>query len=251
MPTGPRVLVVGETWITHTVHVKGFSTLPMGGYGDASTYLLAALTSGGCDVRHIPDHLATEQIPWTVEDLQQHDVVVFSDIGADTVLLHPDVERGHRKPNRLKLIGDYVASGGGFLMIGGWVSFSGYGGMAGYHMTALADVLPVSMLGRDDRVETPEGVNPEVRREHEVLRGLPASWPYFLGYNRLMARAGAETLLAVGDDPFLVVGQHGSGRVAAFASDCSPHWASPEFLSWPAYGAFWSQLIRWLAAKRD
>jgi len=55
-------------------------------------------------------------------------------------------------------------------------------------------------------------------------------------------------LLTVGDDPFLAVGEAGEGRVAAFASDCSPHWGSPEFLAWPYYGPFWSQLVEWLGS---
>ena len=103
------------------------------------------------------------------------------------------------------------------------------------------------MLGHDDRVETPEGVVPTVCGSHPVLQGLPVDWPFFLGYNRLIAKPGTETLLAVESDPFLVVGTYGQGRAAAFASDCSPHWGSPEFMAWSGYGAFWVQLLGWLA----
>jgi uncharacterized membrane protein len=137
------------------------------------------------------------------------------------------------------------------LMVGGYMSYSGFEGKARYHNTSLAEVLPVRMLGFDDRVEEPGGVHPRPRTDHPILTGLPADWPYFLGYNRLTARDGAEVLLSANDDPFLVVGSHGRGRVAAFASDCSPHWGSPEFTAWSAYGRFWSQLLGWVAGVDD
>jgi Putative glutamine amidotransferase len=67
--------------------------------------------------------------------------------------------------------------------------------------------------------------------------------------NRFKAKSAAEVITSVGDDPFLVVGRHGSGRAAAFASDCSPHWGSPEFLAWAYYAKFWSQLTGWVAGR--
>jgi uncharacterized membrane protein len=130
------------------------------------------------------------------------------------------------------------------------MSFSGFGGNACYHNTIFADVLPVKMLGHDDRVECPEGINPDVAGDHAILAGTGPAWPHFLGYQRLVAKEGTETLLRADADPFLVVGSHGKGRVAAFASDCSPHWGSPEFVGWEHYSRFWSQLAGWLAGGR-
>ncbi len=43
-------------------------------------------------------------------------------------------------------------------MIGGYLSFMGIEAKANYKNTVLADVLPVTMLDGDDRVEKPEGV---------------------------------------------------------------------------------------------
>jgi uncharacterized membrane protein len=198
----------------------------------------------------MPNHLVPERFPNTQERLSDYDVVILSDIGADTFLLHPDtLLRSQRRPNALKTIADYVASGGGLLMIGGFMSFSGFGGNACYHNTVLADVLPVRMLGHDDRVECPEGVNPSIAAAHPVTADLPHDWPHFLGYQRLIAKEGSEVLLTVGADPFLTLGQHGRGRTAAFASDCSPHWGSPEFTGWNHYAAFWSSLAGWLSGR--
>jgi uncharacterized membrane protein len=181
-------------------------------------------------------------------ELERFDAVILSDIGADTLLLHPDTfDRGQRTVDRLRLLVDYTAAGHGLLMVGGYMSFSGFEGKARYQNTALADALPVRMLGYDDRVETPHGVIPSVRTSHVVLDGLSDQWPYFLGYNRLVAKPNTHVVLAVDDDPLLVLGEYGHGRAAAFASDCSPHWGSPEFLAWLGYGQFWTQLIRWVA----
>jgi uncharacterized membrane protein len=47
----------------------------------------------------------------------------------------------------------------------------------------------------------------------------------------------------------LVVGEYGRGRTAAFASDCAPHWAPPEFVEWPDYAELWSSIILWAGGR--
>jgi uncharacterized membrane protein len=248
-----RILVAGESSVTYHVHHKGITT-----YGEASHAVelgrfLEALEVGGWEVTHVPNHTATRDFPASPEALAPYELVVLSDITSDTLLLHPDTTvRGQRTPDRLRLIGDHVAAGAGLLMIGGYMSFSGIEGKARYHATRLRAVLPVEMLGIDDRVEEVEGVVPRVvAPDHPVLAGVPAAWPHFLGYNRFAARSGASVLMAVGDhdDPFVVVGEHGDGRVAAVAGDCAPHWGSPEFLGWHGYDRFWNNLLGWLAGE--
>jgi len=248
-----RVLLAGETWLTYGIHQKGFAAYTTGGYEVGSDEFVAALRDRGWDVDHVPNHLATEAFPTSVAELSDYEVVVLSDIGADTLLLHPDTfVRGKRTPNRLMVIDEWVSSGGGLLMVGGYMSFAGFEGKGRYHATPVESALPVDILGYDDRAERPEGVHPRVEvGDHPVLAGLPGPWPYFLGYNRLTAKTAASVLLAVNDDPFLVVGPRGEGRSAAFASDCSPHWGSPDFIAWEGYAAFWDQLLGWLAGRAD
>jgi uncharacterized membrane protein len=53
--------------------------------------------------------------------------------------------------------------------------------------------------------------------------------------------------MSANDDPFLVVYTIESGRVVAFASDCSPHWGSPAFMEWGSYSSFWNQMVDWAA----
>lgn len=244
-----KILIAGETWISNKVDVKGFSAYSTSTYGVGLTELVAALEEFGHEVTHIPNHEAVETFPWDVEAALRFDVIMLSDISADTLQIHPDCfDRGLRTPDRLRVLADYTAGGGGLVMVGGYMSFSGIEGKAHYQATPLAEVLPVGMLGYDDRVETCQGVVPVVEGAHEVLAGIDGEWPFFLGYNRLTAKDDAELVMSVEGDPFLVVGCHGEGRTAAFASDCSPHWGSPEFLAWPHYSRFWGQLVEWLGA---
>src|ERR1041385_7496594 len=162
-----RVLIAGETWVSFGFHIKGSAAFNTGTYAEGLKELVAALTAGGCGVMHIPKHLATTTFPSTRAELANFDMVILSDIGADTLQLHPDTfDRGLRTPDRLQLLADYTAAGHGLLMGGGYLSCSGFEGKARYQNTALAKVLPVGMLGYDDRVETPQGVVPSVREKH-------------------------------------------------------------------------------------
>ncbi len=58
--------------------------------------------------------------------MQEWDAIILSDIGANTLLLHPDTWlKSRRTANRLTLLHDYVAGGGALMMIGGYYSFQG------------------------------------------------------------------------------------------------------------------------------
>lgn len=246
-----KVLLAGESWITRSIHSKGFDYFASTSYEEGVGRLKSELLKRGIRLIHIPNHVAAIEFPSTIEELQQYDVILLSDIGANTLLLHPDTFlKCQPTPNRLKLIRRYVEEGGGFAMIGGYLSFAGFEGKARYHGTPIEDILPVKINPYDDRVEVPEGFQPTVvRPDHPILADIPLEWPTFLGYNKLVLKKNAELLLQYANDPILAVTAWGKGRTAAFASDCSPHWGSWEFVQWAHYGAFWHNLIRWLAGK--
>ena len=244
-----RVLVAGESWVTHTVHIKGFDSFVTSGYEEGVRWLKAALEKAGHTVHHMPNHLVATDFPSTVESLRRYEVVMLSDCGSNTLLHHPDTFiKSQKTPNRLQAIRDYVAGGGALVMIGGYMTFQGIDGRARYHGTPVEEALPVNISQVDDRVEIPEGVVPLVANpEHPVVRGIDGEWPAFLGYNRLAARSEADVLATAGNDPFLVVWQYGKGRSAAFASDCGPHWGPEEYLNWHHHDRLWAQLVAWLA----
>src|SRR5262249_52682705 len=84
-----RVLIAGETWSTHKIEIKGFAAYTTGAYDVGLTEWVAALRNGGHEVTHIANHEAIDRFPWTLDDFQRFDVVVMSDIPADTIQLHP------------------------------------------------------------------------------------------------------------------------------------------------------------------
>ena len=116
------------------------------------------LGSAGIHVTHQPSHEAAKSFPFEVSKLQEYDVAILSDVGANTLLLPPDVFlEGKRVLNRLELIKEYVMQSGGLVMPGGYLSFQGIYGSARYHRTPIEEVLPVSISPIDDRIEKPEG----------------------------------------------------------------------------------------------
>ena len=249
-----RVLLAGESWISASFHLKGFDHFSTADYQTGIAILQKALSDSEVDLVHMPGHLVPTEFPLSRKALSAFDVVALSDIGGNSLLLHPDTcVRGQRTPNRLALIADWVESGGGFLMIGGYLSFQGINGTARYHRTAIERILPVEMLPFDDRVEVPEGFNPVLcARTHPVLAGLAEDWPYLLGFNKTRAKQTGTVLVRTGKDdsapPLLAVGQAGAGRTMAWTSDIGPHWLPEAFSTWPGY-ALWRQACLWLASR--
>lgn len=252
MAMAASVLLVGESWVVHEIHYKGFDTLNMTSFESGGSPLVEALTAHGHEVTWMRADEATRSFPFYASELDGYDVVILSDVGANSLLLPPEVWREAKvRPNRLEALRQWTEAGGGLLMCGGWRSFAGFQGGGFYHGTAVERALPVEVLPYDDRVETPEGAHGAVLDpEHPAVRGLPASWPPVLGHHRLTPSAGSTVLVETEQGlPLLVVGEYGAGRSAAWASDIAPHWCPPEFSEWDGYGRLFAQLVDWLAAK--
>jgi len=247
-----KILFAGESWSVTSTHAKGFDTFTTTEYAEGGDAIIAAWRDGGHEVTYQPSHVAANDFPSTVEELSQWDVVVLSDIGSNTLLLPSSTfVRGHKHGNRLAALRDWTRAGGGFAMVGGYLTFQGIEAKANYRTTPVADVLPVVMEVGDDRVERPDGVRPVVTAAHPLTDGLGSGGeiPELLGYQRLVAKPGTETLMTVDADPLLVVGDAGEGRALAYASDVGPHWAPTEFTDWPGFVALWQRAASWLARE--
>jgi uncharacterized membrane protein len=237
-----NVLLAGESWSTSAIHTKGFDQFNSTTFHLGAEPLVKALADSEFALRYMPSHEAQTQFPLTLEELQRYDAVILSDIGANTLLLHPDVWlSGKTVPNRLKLLREYVEMGGGLFMIGGYLSFQGINGAARYGRTAVEEVLPVTCLQVDDRVEIPEGFAPEiVEPNHPILAGLPSEWPVLLGINEVVVKSEpgvqllARTPADQGSHPLLDIG---------------PHWLPETFVQWEGYGQLWRQSLAWLTSK--
>jgi uncharacterized membrane protein len=245
-----RVLLAGESWVSATTHNKGWDFFSSTVYETGIRNLQSALEGSRIELEHLPGHLVPEKFPLDLGQLTDYHVVILSDIGANSLLLHPDTWlAGKTGPNRLKLLQRWVEEeGGGLAMCGGYYSFAGIYGAAKYFRTPIEEVLPVRIHTFDDRVEAPEGLLPEVlAADHPILRGIEGRWPVLLGLNELVAKEDGTLLATAGGYPLLVVAERGRGRALAWASDIGPHWCPESFTTWSGYAAFWRNALGWLA----
>lgn len=240
------VLFLGETYTGSFTYIRGADHVTLPVYSDAKGYgFCEMLKNQGIRAVHMMTHDVPEHFPVRAEELEGYDAVILSDVGSNTMFKNPSA--GIRA-NRLELLRQYVVNGGGLLMCGGYFSFSGIGNTARYGMTPLAEALPVEMLNYDDRMECPEGICPSVLMpEHPVLTGIRIEkWPALCGYNKVLPKKDSKVVAAFGENPFLVSMEYGKGRTFAFTSDCTPNWATEEFLNWEYYPVLFKNIIQWL-----
>ncbi len=245
-----KVLLIGESWMVHTVEAKGFDVFTADHYDTGTKYIESALTADDIEFHHMPCHRVTYDFPKTLEELLEYEVILISDIGANTFLLPVETFlQCQTSVNKLELLKGYVEAGGGLCMIGGYLSFMGIEGKGRYNGTPVEKVLPVDFLTYDDRAEHPEGVKVRIdTASHEIFKGMSGMVEGILGYNKAVAKPECKILASFDDGtPFIVVGEFGKGRSIAYATDCAPHWASPEFCESDNYKILWQNMVRWLA----
>jgi uncharacterized membrane protein len=248
-----KVLLAGESWISVANHYKGFDHFSSTTFHLGAEPFVAELERfGDFDVTYMKAHEVPDGFPFERADLDGYDAIILSDIGANSFLLPGKVWlHGKPMPNRLKLIRDWTADGGGLMMVGGYLTFQGIDGRARWHGTPVEAALPVTCLPHDDRIEVPEGFAAEiVQPGHPILEGVGADWPILLGANEIVARADAELIArlpeGLGGHPLLVAGRHGAGRTLAWASDIGPHWLPDAFSAWEGAGTLWRNMLKWL-----
>ena len=243
-----KILLAGESWTSVTTHIKGFDIFTTSKYAEGAKWLINALEEAGYTVDFLRNHDIPEKFPNTMAELNEYSAVILSDCGTNTLLLTPDTfEKSIVMPNRCTLLKEYVLQGGGLCLVGGYLSFSGVDAKARFGQTEIKDVCPVGILDIDDRCEVPQGVKPVIiDKPHDIFAGIDTEWPAVLGYNKTIKVEGnGEVLATIGGNPFVAIGEYGEGRTSVFTSDCSPHWAPPEFCDWKHYNTFWKNLINW------
>lgn len=243
-----KVLLAGESWSATTMEVKGFNSFFSSKYETGLGWIDKAIEKAGYEFVYLPNHEAAEKFPFTLEELQEYDCIILSDIGADTLQIPPQTFAASKKmPNRCNLLKEYVLQGGALLMVGGYMTFSGIGGQGKWCHSQVQDVLPVQLYPYDDRMEHCEGVKPVVKNpEHPVVKGIENEWPDVLGYNTSVLKPEAELVVEICGDPFIAFADYGKGRSGIFSTDCAPHWAPPEFCNWEYYDVLFKNIIDYL-----
>ncbi len=199
-------------------------------------------------------------IPFPAEELftralESFDLVIFQNFDYrpyDAALFR----FGHYLANVERYVMDY---GGGFLMVGGDLSFA----HGGYDGTAVEEILPVELNEGLDAVDTrdfkpqltPQGLTHPItsldydpERNRKLWEGLPG----LKGYNKVRTLKKDAIALSIHPEasaPLLAVTEMGKGRVMAFLTDDSWRW---NFLSIGHGGSnrnyikFWRNSVRWL-----
>ena len=103
-----KVLLAGESWVSAATHYKGFDQFGSVTFHLGAEPLVKALEDSPFELTYLPAHECAEKFPMTLEELKLYSAVIISDLGANTLLLHPDVWlHGRPVANRLRLIKDY------------------------------------------------------------------------------------------------------------------------------------------------
>lgn len=249
-----RILLAGESWISTATHVKGFDEFSSTTFHTGADAFIAAAASEGVEIEQMYAHDVPGSFPRTVEALSEYDAVILSDIGANSFVLPPEVFlEGRRTDNPLLALAEWTRGGGGLMMAGGYLSFTGFQARANFARTAVADVLPVTMLESDDRVEAPQGAPIALDHPaHPVAAGWAeriGSAPTLLGYNLVQPREDATVVATVGGDVLIAVREVGAGRSLVWTSDIGPHWCPQDFLAWDGFAPLVGGMLRWLAAR--
>ncbi len=185
------------------------------------------------------------------EELATFDVVIFQDFN------YAPYQMGMYLDNVKRFV---VESGGGFLMIGGELSFS----EGGYDTTPIADILPVRLLPGTGHLNT-DAFTPvvtEAGASHPItdlgaLGDTFAALPPLQGLNVTAGLVpGAEALLAhpfingtQGPAPVVAVSEVGKGRSMAVMTDTTWRWALPHVGAGgrgDAHRRFYASALRWL-----
>jgi Ca-activated chloride channel family protein len=122
-------------------------------------------------------------------------------------------------------------------------------GKGRHYYTVTPDLVPkifieeTKRLVNESLVEEPVRAVP--RRKAEAIRGIDFERaPRLHGYASTKLKDGAElTLSTETGAPLLARWQYGLGKSVVFTSDAKNRWAA-DWLGWPGYGKFWSQLVR-------
>jgi uncharacterized membrane protein len=190
--------------------------------GGAANYLLGILGFMKAKVTHIPP--AEILSPGLFKS--RYDVIIFS-----------DYSRRQLSAACENLVLTQVEQGSGFLMIGGWGSYSGpFGGWRG---SRIEEMLPVQCNKGDDRTNFPGGATVKFKNDGGFLN---PEWfhysPAICGMNLVRQKKNSKTLLSAKkilsngkklrfdsvEYPLLIIDSDPGKRIAALTTDLAPHW---------------------------
>jgi uncharacterized membrane protein len=173
---------------------------------------------------------AIEKFPGSYNELFGYNTVVLSDVNYKAV---GDIG--------FEMLCDYVEQGGSLLVTGGPYAF----GNGEFEETRFLQVLPVTLSGPFDLKWAGKGQSwplTPASDSHPVLAGVSfARNPRVFCHHFVTPKEGAEVVLKAGDQPALVLGRYGRGKVAVLTLSPTGEAAAGETEWWAWDG--WPQLV--------
>ena len=170
------------------------------------------------------------------QHMMQHNVVVLANVDA----------RALGPAGRL-LLKQFVMNGGGLLVTGGPYAF----GRGGYANTAIEDILPCSMPGKNrNKADGGLLMQPAAQAADTLPRDLAWSLrPRVYYIHDLEPKPDARVLVTAGDKPLVIASTIGKGRVVAIAATAEGDPPADElpFWEWGDMPRLTAALCRWLA----
>ena len=68
---GKKILLAGESWSSTLMEVKGFNSFFSSKYGTGLGWIDKAIEKAGYELVYMPNHVASEKFPFTMEELQE------------------------------------------------------------------------------------------------------------------------------------------------------------------------------------
>ncbi len=195
--------------------------------------LKEVLTESGYSVQILSNG---DGFPEELEELLSCRLVILSNLGAR-----------HLTAAQRATLSQYVRSGGQLLVLGG-SSGLGNGATRG---SDLEDLLPATLHGPFEVRPLPAGGS--MLRPADALQAGELPWqaqPRLYWRHLLTPRQDARVLAWASNEPILIAGDHGRGRVILFAGTVEGNPAPGETAAWEwgAWPAFWKKVIAYMYA---
>ncbi len=171
--------------------------------------------------------------------------------GKYSVVVLANVQADHLGAGILNSLKAFVENGGGLVVLGGFAAYAS-GGYAG---TPLEAMLPVSLAGTECGYGAQAGTGALLNRPAE------SDWPTHVNFeakplayyfHTLVPKSDARVQLRVGQQPAIVSGTFGKGRVVACSlmANGDPAAGALPFWDWKEWPGLLAQVLTWSAGAR-
>ena len=86
-----EILLVGESWVSNATHFKGWDQFTSTTFHLGAEKLISSIDASKFKINYMSSHDAVENFPCEIDQLKKYSAIIFSDIGSNTILLHPKV----------------------------------------------------------------------------------------------------------------------------------------------------------------